>query len=107
LEKDRPKHLILEQAILKVKPGQQAKFEAAMREAMPLIAASPGFQGIEVRPAAESPGTYLLLVKWETIAAHREGFRRSERYQKWKALLHHFYDPMPLVTYFGEALPGK
>lgn len=96
--------MILEQAILKVKPGQAAKFEAAMKQAVPLISVSSGFLGLEVRPAVEAPGTYLLLVKWETVAAHREGFRHSDRYQKWKALLHHFYEPMPIVTYFGAPL---
>ena len=99
--------MILEHAILKVKPGQADKFEAALKQALPLIAASAGFHGVEVRPAAEAPGTYLLLVTWDSIAAHREGFRHSERYQKWKALLHHFYDPMPIVTYFQAPLPDK
>ena len=75
-----------------------------MKLAKPLIAASPGFIAIEVRPAAEVPDTYLLIVKWESIAAHRDGFRKSERYLKWKALLHHFYDPMPEVSYFSEPL---
>ena len=99
--------MILEHAILRVKPADCARFEAVMKQALPLIAASPGYQGIEVRPAAETPGTYLLLVKWDNIAAHREGFRRSDRYQKWKALLHHFYDPMPIVTYFEPPLIEK
>lgn len=76
-----------------------------MAEAKPLIAASPGFLGIEVRAALESPGTYLLLVRWESVAHHRDGFRRSDRYQQWRALLHHFYDPMPTVSYFGDPLP--
>jgi len=75
-----------------------------MKQARELIAASPGFQGIEVRPASEIAGTYLLLVKWDTIAAHRDGFRRSDRYVKWKALLHHFYDPMPSVIYFETSI---
>lgn len=107
MEEDGAEHLIVEHAILRVKLAEAAKFEAAMKQAQPLIAASPGFLGLEVRPAAESPGVYLLLVKWDTIAAHREGFRRSDRYQKWKALLHHFYDPMPIVTYFDEPLSEK
>ena len=94
--------MILEHALLHIKPGQSAAFEAAMKQAKPLIAASPGFIGIEVRAAAEVPDTYLLMVKWQSIAAHRDGFRKSQRYAKWKALLHHFYDPMPEVSYFSE-----
>ncbi len=98
--------MILEHALLHVREGQSGAFEAAMREAMSLIAVSPGFGGIEVRPAAEQTGLYLLLVRWDDIAAHRDGFRRSARYQGWRALLHPFYDPMPEVGYFGDSILG-
>ena len=96
--------MILEHALLKVRAGEEAAFEAAMANAKPLIAASPGFLGIEVRPAPETVGLYLLLVRWESIAHHRDGFRTSDRYQHWRALLHRFYDPLPRVDYFGEEL---
>ena len=96
--------MIIEHALLQVRPGEEAAFKAAMAQAKPLIAVSPGFQGIEVRPAAEKPGLYLLLVRWDSIADHRDGFRNSDRYQQWRALLHPFYDPMPSVDYFGETV---
>lgn len=96
--------MILEHALLAIKPGQSAAFEAAMAQARPLIAASPGFRSIAVRRACESPDRYLLLVEWDDIASHREGFRASARYAQWRALLHVFYEPMPAVTYFGESL---
>ncbi len=96
--------MILEHALLQVVPGREAAFEAAMAEAKPLIAASPGYNGIEVRPACETPGLYLLTVRWDSIADHRDGFRKSDRYQQWRALLHGFYKPMPTVDYFGDPL---
>mgnify|MGYP003507357832 FL=1 len=96
--------MIIEHALLQVRPGEEAAFEAAMAKARPLIAASPGFQGIEVRPAIEKPGLYLLLVRWDSIAHHRDGFRKSDRYEQWRALLHPFYDPMPSVDYFEDPL---
>lgn len=94
----------MEHALLKVRQGQELAFEAAMAEAKPLISASPGFVGIEVRPAVEIAGTYLLLVRWQSVADHRDGFRKSDRYEQWRALLHRFYDPMPTVEYFGDPL---
>lgn len=96
--------MILEVAVLNVRPGQSAVFEAAMSEARPLIAATPGFQRIEVRPCVETPDRYLLLVWWDTLEAHTEGFRQSERYPAWRALLHHFYDPFPLVEHYGASI---
>ena len=96
--------MILEHALLLIKPGQSAAFEAAMAEARPLIAASPGFRSITVRKSCDTPDSYLLLVEWDDIASHKEGFRTSARYEQWRTLLHHFYDPMPVVGYFGSSL---
>ena len=81
-----------------------AAFAAALAQARPLIAASPGFHAMEVRPCLEQPRRYLLLVWWERLTDHTEGFRGSQRYAQWKALLHHFYDPFPTVEHFGPTI---
>ncbi len=96
--------MIIEHALLHVRGSEQLAFEAAMAEAKPLISASPGFVSIEVRPAVETAGTYLLLVRWLSVADHRDGFRKSDRYPLWCDLLHRFYEPMPDVIYFGDPL---
>jgi len=98
--------MILESAILDVRPGETAAFEAAIKEARPLIAATPGFRSIAVRRCIETPNRYLLLVEWEKLEDHTVGFRRSARYEKWRALLHHFYAPFPHVEHFGEDVTG-
>ena len=96
--------MIVEHALLRIRDGDAAAFEEAMRQAVPLIAASPGFREIEVRPALEASGFYLLRVIWDTVESHQEGFRRSDRYEQWRNLLNHFYDPMPEVSYFGPSV---
>jgi heme-degrading monooxygenase HmoA len=96
--------MILEHAILDVAPERTADYERALAEALPFIAATPGFIDLEVRPCLERPGRYLLLVRWESVEAHEVGFRRSERYQHWRALLHGFYDPFPTVEHYGEVI---
>jgi heme-degrading monooxygenase HmoA len=96
--------VILEKAILIIKPGQSQAFEAALRRALPLLAASPGFISLEVRPCVETPDRYLLLAQWQTVEAHIKGFRGSPVYQEWRALLHHFYDPFPTVEHYGEPI---
>jgi heme-degrading monooxygenase HmoA len=94
--------MILEAAILNVKTGQGKAFETALREALPLIEATPGFLDIEVRPCVEKPDQYLLLVRWDKLEDHTIGFRESDRYAKWRMALHHFYDPFPTVLHYGE-----
>jgi len=95
--------MIIESAILSIKPGQGAAFEAALRSARPLIEATPGFLGIEIWPCIEKPDQYLLLVRWETLEDHMIGFRKSDRFQHWRETLHHFYDPMPVILHYRES----
>ena len=94
--------MIVEHALFQVRVGEGAAFERTLAKARPLIAASPGFLGMEVRRGCEAVETYLLIVHWDRMEDHRDGFRRSDRYDEWRALLHPFYDPMPVVQYFGE-----
>jgi heme-degrading monooxygenase HmoA len=96
--------LIVQHSILRIREGVSEGFEAALRAAVPLIAASPGFRGIEVRPACETVGFYLLRVFWDDIASHRDGFRNSDRYRQVRDLLLPFYEPWPDVSYFGTPI---
>jgi len=94
--------MILEVAILNVIKGQEGAFELAMHQARPLIEATPGFVSINLRRCIETPNRYLLSVSWETLEDHTVGFRQSDRYRKWRELLHHFYDPFPTVEHYDE-----
>jgi heme-degrading monooxygenase HmoA len=98
--------MILEQAILDVKPGQTPQFEAAFGRAQRIIAASPGYISHELRRCIEKSNRYLLLVRWRTLEDHTEGFRMSAPYQEWKELLHHFYDPFPAVEHYEAVALG-
>ena len=92
--------MIVEHAILPVRSGAQEQFEIAFGHARSLIEKQPGFIGLQLSRSIQTPDQYLLLVWWESVAAHTEGFRRSPEYQRWKHALHHFYDPFPMVEHF-------
>lgn len=96
--------MVLEHALLPVVAGREEAFEAAYATARPLVAATPGFRRLSLSRCLERPGTYLLLVEWERLEDHTEGFRGSERYEEWRRLLHPFYEPFPDVTHFTEVL---
>ncbi|MFF3065021.1 antibiotic biosynthesis monooxygenase family protein [Oerskovia sp. NPDC057915] len=93
---------VLEHALLHVVPGQEAAFEEAFDEARTIISATPGFGGLSVSRCVERPSTYLLLVRWDNLEAHTEGFRGSPGYERWRAMLHHFYEPFPVVEHYRE-----
>jgi heme-degrading monooxygenase HmoA len=92
--------MILEAAILDVIPGREAEFESAFAEAAPLIASTDGYISHQLQHCMEAPNRYLLLVQWETLEAHTVGFRGSENFIEWKKMLHHFYDPFPVVQHY-------
>ena len=98
--------MILEAAPLHVKPGQSQAFEAAFREAQSIISAMPGYRSHELQRRLEREGQYLLLVRWDSVANHEEGFRKSPQYQEWRKLLHHFYDPFPTVLHYEPIAIG-
>ena len=87
-------------AILNIRDGQSAAFEAAFRQAAPLIAAAPGYIGHELQKCLDTPRRYLLLEHWHTRDAHMLGFRQSPGFEEWKRLTHHFYDPFPSVEHY-------
>ncbi|WP_139006788.1 antibiotic biosynthesis monooxygenase family protein [Arthrobacter crystallopoietes] len=94
--------MITEHALLPVRPGQEAAFEAAFREASAIISAMPGFGGLSLSRCMEQGSKYLLLVEWDRLEDHTEGFRGSSEYQQWKKLLHHFYEPFPVVEHYSQ-----
>jgi len=98
--------MILEHAILPVVPGREPDFEAAFAEAKPIIASMPGFVDLTLSRSFETPCAYLLLVHWESVEAHEQGFRGSPEYERWRALLHGFYEPFPVVEHFAEVARG-
>jgi heme-degrading monooxygenase HmoA len=96
--------MILEHAVLNIKRGQSAAFEAALAKARHLLEETPGFQKMEVRLCVETKDRYLLLVWWSSVEAHTHGFRQSDRYGPWREALHNFYDPFPTVQHYGKPL---
>src|SRR4051812_34803187 len=92
--------MVLEHALLDVVPGQESSFETAFRQASQIISSMPGFQSLRLSRCIENPSRYLLLVEWDRLEDHTEGFRRSPQYEEWRALLHHFYEPFPSVEHY-------
>jgi heme-degrading monooxygenase HmoA len=97
--------VVLEVAILCLRPGESDAFEAAFLEAQRILSASKGYQRHELRRCLEADDRYLLLVWWDSLESHTEGFRRSPGYERWRQLLHRFYDPFPTVEHY-VAVPG-
>jgi heme-degrading monooxygenase HmoA len=92
--------MILEVAILDVIPGQELAFQVAFSKASSIISSMQGYVSHQLQRCLETQHRYILLVRWETLEAHTVGFRGSPKYQEWRKLLHHFYDPFPTVEHY-------
>ena len=93
--------MILEVAILDLKPNMAAEFETAFKTASPIISSMPGYISHELQRCIEITNRYILLVRWQSLEDHIVGFRESPDYQTWRSLLHHFYDPFPTVEHYN------
>lgn len=99
--------MVLEHAVLEVKPELVDSFLRSMEEAKHVMLANEGCRSLQVLRSIETPNRFVLLVEWDSVQAHEQGFRGTPAYEEWRALLHHHYDPMPtvehLTTVVGES----
>jgi heme-degrading monooxygenase HmoA len=94
--------MVLEIAVLDVIPGREADFEKDFTTAEPIISSMKGHVSHQLKRCIETPSRYILLVDWERIEDHTEGFRNSTEYQEWRKLLHHYYAPPPQVAHYRD-----
>ena len=96
--------MILERALITVKPGQAEAFKAAFAKASPHIQGSKGCRKVEMRPGIEHPEDFLLLVWWDALEDHTVGFRESAAFTEWRAILGPLFASPPAVVHHHEPL---
>jgi heme-degrading monooxygenase HmoA len=92
--------MILELAILYVIPGKEKEFEVDFKIAGQYICSIKGYLKHSLRKCLEQQNKYILLVEWKNLKDHTIGFKQSEEYLNWKKLLHHYYEPFPIIEHF-------
>jgi len=98
--------MILEIADIRIAPGQQAAFEAAIQHGIATVASrATGFRGWKVNRGIESPERYILQIFWATLEDHTVGFRNGPLFPEWRAIVGPFFAGPPTVEHFS--LVGK
>jgi heme-degrading monooxygenase HmoA len=93
--------MILELADIRIHPGQNAAFEAAVARGLKdIIDATKGFQGYKLNRGIESPERYILQVFWAALEDHTVGFRQSSAFGQWRAIVGPFFASAPVVEHF-------
>jgi quinol monooxygenase YgiN len=99
--------MILEHADIRIDPAQAEAFEAAIVHGVQtVIAQAKGFVGYEIRRSVETPGRYLLLIHWQTLEDHTVGFRGSEAFARWRAIVGPFFVQPPVVEHMERVAPA-
>ncbi len=94
--------MITEIAVLNIKKNESNLFETAFGEAQKIISSMNGYIKHELLKCLDAEDKYMLIVRWRNIEDHTKGFRKSNEYNEWKNLLHHFYDPFPNVEHYKK-----
>ena len=93
--------MILEIADIRIAPGQQATFEAAVQTGVETVASkAKGFRGYKVNKGVESPERYVLMIYWETLEDHTVGFRQGPLFAQWRAIVGPYFAAPPVVEHF-------
>lgn len=94
--------MILELADIRIHPGQQASFDAAIQRGIAeVISKAKGFQGYKINKGIESPERYLLQIFWATLENHTIDFRESPAFADWRAIVGPFFAGPPTVEHFN------
>ena len=93
--------MILELADIRIHPGQNAAFEAAIQKgARDVISQANGFQGFKVNRGVENPERYILQIFWSTLEDHTVAFRQGPLFAHWRAIVGPFFAAPPVVEHF-------
>ena len=93
--------MILELADIRIPPGKQAEFDAAIQHGVEtVISRALGFRGYKVNKGVESPERYILMIYWETLENHTVDFRGGPLFPQWRAIVGPFFAVPPTVEHF-------
>ncbi|MER7005750.1 antibiotic biosynthesis monooxygenase [Dactylosporangium sp. NPDC000555] len=97
--------MVLEVALIDVQEGREDEFAAAYRKAYEVLASTPGLRSVRMTRGIESASRFVLLVEWDSVEAHLDNFRATERFTQWRGLIGPYFDGAPRVEHFTDVEP--
>jgi heme-degrading monooxygenase HmoA len=96
--------MVVEHAIIPVKPGTADEFLAAWRKARELLKTAKGCLTAEMHRGIENPDRYMLLVTWEELSDHMTSFRQSPAMEEFRRLLSPYYAGTSTMEHYSPPL---
>ncbi len=94
--------MIKEFAQVEVLPGKDGEFVAAVNLAVAkVLSTARGFIAFEIYKSVERENVYMFEIQWATLVDHTIGFRESDLFLKWRAIIGPFFASPPQVEHWG------
>lgn len=94
--------MVLEIADFTITTGEEERFADAYRSVRDLLAGTPGCRSVRMTRSIETPGRFVLLVEWDSVAAHEENFRATDRFIAWRAAIGPFFAAAPHIEHCSD-----
>jgi len=95
--------MVIEIAMVPVIAGHEKQFEDALDEAArTVLPQASGFLDFHATGwCVERPHVFAFQIAWATLEDHTVGFRESELFTQWRALIGPHFDGAPMVEHFA------
>ena len=94
--------MVLEVADIRIRPGIEQDFLAAFRGVRQVLDTAQGCRTVRLTQSVETPTRFVLFVEWDSIDAHEENFRGTDRFTAWRGALGAFFAQPPLVEHVAD-----
>jgi heme-degrading monooxygenase HmoA len=94
--------MVIEVGLIDVQAGREDDFAAAYVKAHSILATTPGCRSVRMTRGIETPSRFVLIVEWDSVDAHLDNFRASDRFTEWRALIGPYFDGAPRVEHFVD-----
>jgi heme-degrading monooxygenase HmoA len=93
--------MITEIAVVEIVAGKELEFEAALATAVKtVLPKAPGYIDFQLTRGIERTNVYTFMINWQTLEDHTVGFRGSELFVQWRALIGSFFLNPPQVEHW-------
>jgi heme-degrading monooxygenase HmoA len=94
--------MILEVAMIEIRPGKNNDFEAAFDKGSAALKAARGFRTLTLQRCREWDFRYLMLVEWDKLEDHTVGFRESKLFDEWRSHVGKYFNGPPTVEHYEK-----
>lgn len=94
--------MVVEVADIAVRPGTEDEFLAAYLGIRDVLSTTPGCRSVRMTRSIESPARFVLLVEWDSVEAHEQNFRGSDRFGAWRGAIGPYFAAPPNVEHVTD-----